>query len=86
MEAVGLKTVNKEETVTISKAHHLRLLELAPKAYKLAEIAMEVKDWCREPESTAYEAVLALKAEVYRLRASELEHELAEEIESRKRK
>ena len=49
----------------------------------LGRIAGHVAPWCSEPESTTYEAVLALKAEVYRLRASELERELAEEIEGR---
>lgn len=61
-----------------------RQLQLARQSQMLGKIAMEVSDWCRDPESTTYEAVLAMKAELYRLRADGLERDLQEEIERRK--
>ncbi len=79
-----MKTVKKEKTVTISTAHYDRLLQCANQASMLGKIAMEVGDWCREPESTTYEAVLAMKAELYRLRADGLERDLEDEVERRR--
>lgn len=69
------------KTVKIPEAEYRALVN---SSQMLGRIASHVAPWCSEPESTTYEAVLALKAELYRLRASELERELAEEIEGRK--
>lgn len=76
--------MKKEKTVKISKAHYDRLLQCANQASMLGKIAVEVYDWCRDPESTTYEAVLAMKAELYRLRADGLERDLEDEVERRK--
>jgi hypothetical protein len=76
--------MKKEKTVKISKSHYHRLLECASQASMLGSIGLEVGDWCRDPESTTYEAVLAMKAELYRLRADGLERDLQDEIERRR--
>lgn len=80
MEAVGLKAM-KQKTVKIPEAEYRHLVK---SSQMLGKIAMEVGDWCRDPESTTYEAVLAMKAELYRLRADGLERDLQEEIERRR--
>ncbi len=61
-----------------------RQLQLAQQSQMLGKIAMEVGDWCRGLESTTYEAVLAMKAELYRLRADGLERDLQDEIDRRR--
>lgn len=68
------------KTVKIPEAEYRHLVNSSA---MLGKIAMEVGHWCRDPESTTYEAVLALKAEVYRLRASELDRDLEDEVERR---
>lgn len=69
------------KTVKIPEAEYRALIN---SSQMLGRIASHVAPWCSEPESTTYEAVLALKAELYRLRASELEQELEDEVDRRK--
>lgn len=71
----------KEDTMEISKERHDSLHKCSG---MLGRIAVEVEDWCREPESTTLEAVLAMKAELYRLRAEVADRVLRGEEERRK--
>jgi hypothetical protein len=73
--------MKKEKTVKIPEAEYRCLVN---SSQMLGRIAATVGDWCRTPESTTYEAVLAMKAELYRLRADGLERDLQDEIERRR--
>lgn len=53
-------------------------------ATMLSRIAVEVEDWCEDENSTTYEAVLAMKAELFELRALQVEERLGREIAARK--
>jgi molybdenum-dependent DNA-binding transcriptional regulator ModE len=70
----------KENTMDISKARYDSLNECSS---MLGRIAVEVLDWCREDGSTTLEAVLAMKAELYRLRAEVAERALRAEEDRR---
>lgn len=52
-------------------------------AIMLSRIAAEVEDWCEDDDSTTYEAVLAMKAELLTLRAIRIDEQLAREIAAR---